>query len=87
MRRGPALAFAGVAPMRREERPPERVGDLLRVDARGFRRHDDAPEPLRPISSRAGAFWSWFAVVMLVAALVLPFSLGALGDLVTWLRR
>lgn len=87
--RVPALAAAGVATAPRPARPEPRLreGHALLFDPGGPRWPNDAAEPgRRPVSPQA-TFWSWAAVALLIAALVLPFSLAALVDLVSYLTR
>ena len=53
----------------------------------GWPRPEDSAEPVRRPPSPQATFWSWVAVALLIAALILPFSLAALVDLVRYLAR
>ncbi|WP_375380787.1 hypothetical protein [uncultured Sphingomonas sp.] len=63
-------------------------GDLVLSFFRGgWPRPEDSAEPVRRPPSPQATFWSWVAVAMLIAALILPFSLAALVDMVRYLSR
>ncbi len=84
---GWVAAPAGASP----ETPTRRAGpsgDLVLSFFRGgWPRPEDSAEPVRRPPSPQATFWSWVAVAMLIAALILPFSLAALVDLVRYLMK
>jgi hypothetical protein len=82
----PVLVGAGHAarPARADAGPD---GRMLRFDPGGPRWPVEPAEPARRPASPAALFWSRAALALLIAALLLPFSLTALVDLVRWLAR
>ncbi|MGI4733056.1 MAG: hypothetical protein ACRYFW_15115 [Janthinobacterium lividum] len=81
----PEVAVAGL--VSRVPEGPRIEACALFFDPGGPRWPHEAAEPAcRPVSPQA-TFWSWAAVALLVAALILPFSLVASIDLIRYLAR
>ena len=59
----------------------------LRFDAGGPRWPREPAEPIRQPPSPEAVFWGWAATALVIAALLLPFSLTALVDLWRYLAR
>ena len=84
---GLVLAPAGSGP-KAPSQPARPSDDLVLSFFRGgWPRPEDSAEPVRRPPSPQATFWSWVAVAMLIAALVLPFSLAALVDMVRYLTK